>query len=97
MKSTLIAPCGMNCAICSGYLRAKNRCFGCRTITTQEYCKNCIIRNCSFLKENKIKFCSSKCGKYPCKRLKDLDKRYRTKYDMSMLENLENIEHSGVR
>ena len=30
MKSELIAPCGMNCGICYGYLREKNKCPGCR-------------------------------------------------------------------
>ncbi|MDD5456566.1 MAG: hypothetical protein PHV30_05985 [Candidatus Margulisbacteria bacterium] len=29
MKPALIAPCGMNCAICLGYLREKNKCPGC--------------------------------------------------------------------
>jgi hypothetical protein len=43
-----------------------------------------------------MKFCSDKCEKYPCRRLKDLDKRYRTKYKMSMLENLEYIKKLGV-
>ena len=36
------------------------------------------------------------CKKYPCTRLKQLDKRYRIKYQMSMLENLENIRKVGL-
>jgi hypothetical protein len=28
-KITLIAPCGMDCAICMAFLREKNRCNGC--------------------------------------------------------------------
>ncbi|MBN2747249.1 MAG: hypothetical protein JXR34_11035 [Bacteroidales bacterium] len=43
-----------------------------------------------------MKFCSDECEKYPCKRLKNLDKRYRTKYGMSMLDNLENIKSLGI-
>jgi hypothetical protein len=36
------------------------------------------------------------CEKYPCKRLKQLDNRYRTKYKMSMIENLELIKKIGL-
>ncbi|MFC1655494.1 DUF3795 domain-containing protein [Patescibacteria group bacterium] len=95
----LIAPCGMNCGTCIGYLRDKNKCPGCRAMSEKkpEYCRKCIIKHCKVLKEKKMKFCSDKCDKYPCTRLKNLDKRYRTKYGMSMLENLENIKKSGIR
>lgn len=92
-----IAPCGMNCGICLGYLREKNTCPSCRKDTKIEYCKKCIIKHCNILKESKMKFCSDKCDKYPCRRLKQLDKRYRTKYNMSMIENLENIKKYGIR
>lgn len=99
ITSKLIAPCGMNCGICIGYLREKNKCPGCRKIgkDNSDYCKKCIIKNCKILKEKGMKFCSDKCKKYPCKRLKNLDKRYKTKYAMSMLENLAKIKELGVR
>lgn len=99
MKNSLIAPCGMNCGICLGYLREKNKCPGCRKMDGYEssYGRKCIIKNCLILKENKMKFCSDKCDKYPCKRLKNLDKRYQTKHGMSMIENLENIKKLGIR
>jgi hypothetical protein len=42
-------------------------------------------------------YCSSKCSEYPCQRLKGLDNRYKTKYGMSMIENLENLKTKGVR
>ena len=87
MKSKLIAACGMNCNLCISYLRDKNKCPGCRLMgienasrSNKKYCRKCVIRNCSFLKEKNLKFCSLKCTSYPCKRLKDLDKRYKTKY-----------------
>jgi hypothetical protein len=98
-KKCLIAPCGMNCGICIGYLREKNKCPGCRNMdkSKTKYCRKCIIKNCLILKENNWEFCSNKCKKYPCLRLKNLDKRYKTKYKMSMLENLENIQKLGVK
>ena len=88
----------MNCEICLGYQREKNKCLGCRKIDAYESgCdRKCIIRSCQILKENKMEFCSDRCEKYPCRRLKDLDKRYRNKYGMSMIENLENIKKFGI-
>ena len=52
MKLNLIAPCGMNCGICLGYLRTKNRCNGCRVNADEysNYCRKCIIKNCDVLK-----------------------------------------------
>jgi hypothetical protein len=93
----LIAPCGMNCGICLGYLREKNRCNGCRNDDYQKpaYCTHCIIKNCSVLGDTKSGFCYA-CEKFPCQRLKQLDKRYRTRYNMSMLENLEYIRTRGL-
>jgi hypothetical protein len=93
----LIAPCGMNCGICLGYLREKNHCSGCRDDSKvyPQYCVSCIIKNCALLHETESGFCYE-CGKFPCRRLKQLDKRYRTRYRMSMLENLEFIRVKGV-
>lgn len=93
----LIAPCGMNCGICIGHLREKNKCSGCnfeggyRT----KSCSNCVIKNCKHIKTSASGFCYD-CKKYPCTRLKQLDKRYRTKYRMSMIENLDKIKTSGM-
>lgn len=94
----LIAPCGMNCSLCLGYQREKNKCPGCRKMDAYEKScgRKCIIRSCPILKKNKMLFCSNECEKYPCKRLKDLDKRYRTKYGMSEIENLEYIKENGL-
>jgi len=88
----------MNCGICIGHLRDKNKCLGCREIDKNKpsSCRKCTIVNCEILKEKKILFCSDKCEKFPCTRLKNLDKRYRTKYGMSMLDNLEYIDKFGI-
>ncbi len=99
IKPELIAPCGMNCAVCMGrLLRIENKCPGCRGENTNKprHCIRCIIINCDNLRENNLIFCSDKCSKFPCARLKALDKRYRTKYHMSMLENLKNISEFGI-
>lgn len=98
VKTTLIAPCGMNCALCREYMRDDNSCPGCRNDhdPVSRYRATCRIKNCAVIKDGGVKFCFA-CAKYPCDRLKRLDKRYRTKYGMSMIENLDNIKRSGVR
>jgi hypothetical protein len=47
-------------------------------------------KHCAKIRNNKIKFCFE-CEGFPCDRIKTLDKRYRTKYGMSMVENLKEI------
>jgi hypothetical protein len=94
---SLIAPCGMNCGICMAYLREKNRCPGCRAHADKRISiTRCKIKNCGILRKGRAKFCFS-CDRYPCKNLKHLDKRYRTKYNMSMIENLDSIRSHGKR
>jgi len=99
MRADLIAPCGMNCRLCLGFQREKNHCSGCRNEQDISYrtsgSASCVIKNCPVIKGDPSGFCF-KCEKYPCKRLRDLDKRYRTKYHMSMVENLENIKKEGI-
>ncbi len=102
MESTLIAPCGMNCALCSSYLSMKNDlkkqgimrsyCVGCRPRG-----KNCAFmkKSCDLLANGLVQYCFE-CEEFPCRRLKALDKRYRTNYQMSMIENQEYIRDNGM-
>lgn len=94
-KEMLIAPCGMNCGLCMAYLRTKNHCCGCLGPDDGKSpsCVRCIIKNCAKLDGA---YCFD-CDEFPCKRLKQLDKRYRTKYHMSMIENLTLIKKSGIQ
>jgi len=41
------------------------------------------------------KYCFE-CARFPCARLRELDKRYRTKYGMSMIANLESMRTLGL-
>ena len=50
---------------------------------------------CDLLAKGSVRFCFE-CENFPCKRLKSLDKRYRTKYHMSMIENLNMINELGM-
>jgi hypothetical protein len=97
-KISLIAPCGMNCGICMAYLRVKNKCPGCMVEDPNKAISviRCKIKNCEVIQKGKVKFCFG-CDNFPCKNLKHMDKRYRTKYNMSVIENLENIQRFGIR
>jgi hypothetical protein len=89
-----IATCGMNCNFCMAFLRKKNKCEGCKTSDAGKPISilKCKIRSCE--KQNS-EFCYT-CSDFPCKSIKHIDKRYRTKYNMSMIENLEYIKEFGV-
>ena len=94
----LIAPCGMDCGLCSHHLRTKDRCAGCTTgdPAMPKYCTVCRIRNCDELARTGARFCSTACARFPCLRLRRLDARYRGRYGMSMIANLRSIEEGGV-
>ncbi len=98
VPTRLIAPCGMNCRLCIAYVREKNPCPGCQADDADKPKTRvvCRIKTCERIADGKTKYCFS-CDSLPCARLKHLDKRYRTKYGMSMLENLESIRDSGIR
>lgn len=99
----LIAPCGMNCSLCVSHISFKldlNK-----KGYSRKYCPGCIPRgkNCTFtmakkcklIATGKIRFCYE-CDTFPCDLLRNLDKRYRTKYHMSMIENLMLIKDKGI-
>ena len=98
LNANLIAPCGINCGLCSAFLRDKNRCPGCNAgnLNKPKACVNCIIKNCEHLQKSDVKFCYT-CEKYPCKRLKQLNKRYETKYNVHIFENLSTIKTQGMQ
>jgi hypothetical protein len=97
-NAELIAPCGMNCGVCIAHLREKNKCSGCRVPDVNKPITRvrCKIKTCKIFKNGKAKFCFE-CENFPCDNLNHLDKRYRTKYKMSMIENLENIKALGIK
>ena len=98
IKRALIAPCGMNCRLCHAYIRDKKACPGCRVDNgfKSKMCVLCRIKNCEKIARSGAMYCFS-CDSFPCDKLKHLDKRYSTKYGMSMIYNLENIRMFGIR
>jgi hypothetical protein len=98
----LIAPCGMNCAICSGYLARQYEvksqgirmpyCTGCRPRD-----KQCAFlkKRCQLLLSGQVQYCYE-CPDFPCERLRHIDRRYKTFFRISLIENLEDIKEKGI-
>ena len=99
----LIAPCGMNCGLCKAYLayihnvpKQRNKVTHCAGCLPRG--KNCYIkRSCKTKKltHHEIKYCYE-CEVMPCEKLTHLDTRYRTRYGMSMVENLKELKEKGM-
>jgi hypothetical protein len=95
MNKLSIAPCGVICDLCSSFQKDKNKCVGCNnTGNKPNHCIKCRIKQCSE-KENEETLCI-KCNNFPCKYIKNLDKRYKTKYGESPVENLQNVSRIGM-
>ena len=102
MKKELVAPCGMNCNVCAAYLAVTHdvKSKGLRMM----YCIGCRPRNkpCAFLKKRcdrlrngNVNYCYE-CPTFPCDGLSAIDKRYRTQFRMSEIENLRLIRDEGI-
>ena len=101
-QEALVAPCGMNCALCWAYQAQaydlKKQGFN------RKYCPGCNPRGkhclhmskiCETVGKGRVRFCYE-CADFPCERLKRLDLRYRTKYHLSMIDNLRFIRDQGM-
>ena len=102
MTAELIAPCGMNCALCASYLAyisdvpkkagKVSHCTGCRPRD-----KQCafIKKRCAKIGRKEVDFCFE-CGAMPCADLLRVDRLYRTKYGMSLVANLGFLRAKGT-
>jgi hypothetical protein len=97
-SSMHIAPCGLNCSLCRVFQRLKKNCPGCNSPDGNQpwHCRTCRIRYCDELARAGTGFCFS-CRKFPCTYLKQMDSRYRIKYGVSVLANLQMIENGGLQ
>ena len=93
---SLIAHCGFNCNTCVAYLRERNKCHGCNNNDENKphHCTKCAIKFCEVRLANNYEYCYQ-CQK-KCQRIKQLDKRYIKNYDVSLLENLEQIKNDSI-
>ena len=95
MDSLTLAPCGVVCDLCIAYQRTKNRCAGCdKEGYKPKHCTICSIKYCRE-KLDPENVCLE-CVKYPCRRLKDLEKRYSKRYGESPTENMQLFLSKGL-
>ena len=88
------APCGINCLLCYRHL-GKKPCPGCRPEASgkPEHCRRCKIKVCAAAQG--IASCFQ-CAHFPCKQVKALDKSYRTRYGVSLVESGKQAQALGI-
>ena len=100
MNREMIAPCGMNCSICIGFFgytmagaKRKKQCIGCKP--SNKSCDH-IKKYCEKLRKKEIDYCYESVD-FPCKYIQRLDTKYRERFRMSMIANLEYIRDRGMQ
>jgi len=94
LNSLTPAPCGVVCELCIAYQRSKNKCAGCLADGNKpKHCTICSIKFCSE-KDSEQDLCIN-CSKFPCRRIKDLEKRYTSRYGESPITNMQNVKEQG--
>ncbi len=99
-KAEMVAPCGLDCNICSQALLDVNPCPGCNGSNENkpDFCaKHCGIILCRKRRENGYKYCDE-CPDFPCEDVMEKENRYTTQYPHreSPLENLKMIREKGM-
>ncbi len=94
IENIMLAPCGMNCMVCYVHLKKKKACNGCLCNDTNkpERCKICEIKMCAQAKGCIHCF---DCADFPCKRIKNLEKSYLKRYQVSLVENSRLAKEKG--
>jgi hypothetical protein len=87
VNKEMMAVCGINCLVCSAHLNKKRPCPGCRADVDKHFrksCVNCLIKQCAF--DQELHWCFE-CEQFPCSRIKNINKRYTSKYDIDLIQN----------
>ena len=95
IPATMLAPCGMDCWVCYAHLKKKKPCLGCRgqDDSKPEHCRKCKIKVCAL--GQGIDFCFS-CLTFPCAIIRRLDKSYRQRYQVSLIDNSVRLKTVGA-
>ncbi len=95
MNINSLAPCGVICDLCLGFQRTRSKCVGCQAEGNKPcHCAVCSIKACPEKQGNPAALCVD-CPKYPCRRIKELNKRYMAKYGENLRQNLESASKDG--
>jgi hypothetical protein len=93
-ENSMFSPCGMNCTVCYVHLKKKKPCGGCLGEGTHkpERCKACKIKICA---QGKGWVYCFDCSDFPCKLIKNLERSYQKRYDVSLVENSRSVKEKG--
>lgn len=96
IQESFFAPCGINCMVCYVHLKDKKPCSGCLGDKQHkpERCIVCSIKNCA--QEKGFTYCYE-CTDFPCKRIKNLEKSYKKRYNISLIENSKMVKEKGIK
>jgi len=95
----LVACCGNYCGTCIAFfgytMSGKKRKHSCDGCWSRDGLCAFIKKKCRKLATEQIRYCFE-CSDFPCDALETLDERYREKYGLSVVENLEYIQRNGM-
>lgn len=99
-RKEMIAPCGLNCALCGQALKEENPCPGCLGPDENKpaYCSSvCKIVACEKRRRLPDVYCDG-CPAYPCEQVMEKEMRYANAYPMveSPIGNLAYIRTKGM-
>ncbi len=100
ITAAMIAPCGLDCALCGRALQEKDPCPGCRGPNENKpvFCsEQCGIVLCEKRVGNGYGYCDE-CPDHPCADVTEKETRYTSKYPMfeSPAQNLKDIRADGM-
>ncbi len=95
INTTMFAPCGMNCKVCYKHCYTKKSCAGCMTNNDYKpnHCRACKIKDC--VKNHNLTYCFE-CVSFPCKLIKNLEKSYIHRYQVSLIDNSKKAKEIGL-
>ncbi|MEL7602853.1 MAG: DUF3795 domain-containing protein [Bacillota bacterium] len=98
IDDAMLAPCGMNCAVCYkhvGMCKRAKPCGGCLKSdgSKPDRCQKCKIKNCA--KEKGYVHCF-KCADFPCKLIRNMELSYNRRYGVSIIENSRMSQENGI-
>ena len=95
----LVACCGNNCGTCVAFfgytMSGKKRKHSCDGCWSRGGLCAFIKKKCKKLAKNQVQYCFE-CSDFPCINLKTLDKGYKEKYGISVVDNLKFIIANGM-